>query len=289
MSDRYHDRTAACSSSSSSSQSRIAASKVRRSCASATRSAGQPNAANSAALPSRIASPSSPSWSLKYGNGVVAAHSSPWNTRTGERAQQHERRRRGGAVGADEVVQPLAGCPVPDLVVVLQGDHEAVAAGAVDRPTDRPAPVGREPTLIRLGDGECELEVVGPHVLVVAAVLAGEGDVQAVVQVVGPDRVESGTVGRCREDPRVAAVGLRDRASSLDPSVRRALGPRPRAARGTGPPRCRTVRAPRRDAARPTSTSSSQCSATSARKRRTPSLPGPSRFSAAPRASSTGR
>ena len=81
ISRRYQASRPACGSLPGSSQSSLERSKVAGSCGIGHLVGSQPKAANSRRRPSLTARPSSgSSWSVKYWNGVVAPHSSPWNS-----------------------------------------------------------------------------------------------------------------------------------------------------------------------------------------------------------------
>ena len=113
---------------------------------------------------------------------------------------------------AHERDETLAAGPVPDLVVVLRVHHEPVEGGVGRRTTvTAPAepgepPAGDEPVTKGVG------QVDGARVVrVVAALLAGERDVQRVMEVVGPLCVDAAAAVACRgRQQRVVVRALGD-------------------------------------------------------------------------------
>ena len=128
------------------------------------------------------------------------------------REQQHGRDRLCGSVGL--CGQPVAGCPIADLVVVLDACHEPPGRGDVgpDRPAVMPAaeagvaPVVEEAAGEYLGQRGQRREI-----RVVAGGLVGHRHVYRVMDIVVPGRSEprSARLPRC-EERRIVQVRFRD-------------------------------------------------------------------------------
>ena len=125
----------------------------------------------------------------------------PHEEHRGERSGQRQQRGAGDLVVVEVLGRAVAAGAVADLVVVLVGDHEAPRRHV--RGVDRPAVVAvaeggegavvEEALLAHLGQRLERLEVG-----VVAGGLAGQRDVDGVVEVVAPLRVEAPAAGLAR-------------------------------------------------------------------------------------------
>src|SRR5712691_8417749 len=149
----------------------------------------------------------------------------------GERGRERGQRRGDAqAAGRSERGQPLAARAVADLVVVLRRDHEAPAGqvGAGRAVLAAPVPGVRAavvPARAQRGDQRVErLDRRRREVLVVPGRLAGERDVQRVVEVVrpGPREPVPAPVGRL-DQARLVQIALRDHVDRASGRARLAL------------------------------------------------------------------
>ena len=129
-----------------------------------------------------------------------------------ERGEQHGRGCDLRTPGGGERREAIAPGPVADLVVVLGADDEALGGEPGGVAAERAAPEGGEAAVVDPGAFERGREVLDRVVVgVVPRPLAGERDVQRVVEVVAPDAVESEAAGVLPADEvRVVRVGLGD-------------------------------------------------------------------------------
>ena len=151
----------------------------------------------------------------------------PHEQHRGERPGERQQGGAGELVVVEVLGEPVAAGAVADLVVVLVGHHEppgrhvlGVDGRAVVALAERrERPVVEEPLLAHLGQRLERLEVG-----VVAGGLAAQRDVDGVVEVVAPLRVEAVATGLARaHEERVVEVGLGDQGERAA-QVRRQRG-----------------------------------------------------------------
>src|SRR5204863_1643759 len=109
--------------------------------------------------------------------------------------------------------EPLPTHAVADLVMVLREDDEPRAVARGGPRTVLALAIRRVLADVEVAGGEDMREVADlAEARVVAVLLAGEEDVQRVVEVVAPLRVEAEAEARCGgDDARVVEIALRDR------------------------------------------------------------------------------
>ena len=175
--------------------------------------------ANSRRRPSRTSSASSSLWSVKNRNGARVPVSSPMNSSgiCGHSSSSACAARSASAVR--QRGQPVADRAVADLVVVLQADDEGGGRQARRSLSPRGSPLARRLALVTRSPATESVRALRGGVLeigVVAFGLAGQQDVQRVMRVVGPLRVEqAGTAGGGTSCPRAPSPSARWRSGPI--------------------------------------------------------------------------